>query len=340
MPRRPTQQQVFDDLLSRYEQSVRDAFLAAIDDLRTAAEVQKVIAALQAGDIQSAIEALHLDPAAFGPLQEAVRAAYIAGGQGATSTMPAALIIRFDGRNFRAENWLRTHSAELVTRIIDDQRKAIRAALVSGMEAGRNPRNVALDIVGRIDRASGKRVGGLIGLTAPQERAVEAARLELASSDPASLRAFLSRARRSKTFDRSVLKAIREETALPAETQRKALAAYTARLLQLRGEVIGQKEAFTALAQGKNEAYAQAIDSGQVPASAVTKKWRHFPNEHPRRQHIQMSGKTVRFDEVFVLPDGTRMRFPHDPEAPIEQVAGCHCAADYSIRFLDIALAA
>lgn len=68
-------------------------------------------------------------------------------------------------RNTAVENWLRDHGAELVKQVTDDQIAAIRLAIQKGIEAGRNPRNIALDIVGRIDKITGRRVGGIIGLT-------------------------------------------------------------------------------------------------------------------------------------------------------------------------------
>jgi len=335
------QQRLFDELLARYAPEVAQAFREAVGDLIRRADLQRVIAALQQGNIDAAIEALHLDPAAFTRLEEAIRSAYVASGDGAALTMPKikdglgqAVVIRFDGRNYRAEAWLRSNGADLVTRIVDDQRAAVRAALVQGMVKGQNPRTVALDIIGRTNRATGAREGGIIGLTSQQEQYARTAREELASGDPELLRHYLTRTRRDKRFDRTVNKSIRDETPVPADTINKAAIAYKRRLLQLRGETLGKVEAFTAIAEGKNEAYAQAIQAGKIDAAAVTKTWRHFGSEHPRIQHIVMAGKSVGFAEDFVLPDGTRMRFPHDPRAPVGHRAGCRCAADYRIDFL------
>lgn len=341
MARKPTQQQLFAELLDRYEPMLAEAFRKAVEDLRSAADLQRVILALSRNDIAGAIEALHLDPAAYQPLYEAIQQAYNAGGVTAASTIPpikdwnsAAVVIRFDGRNPRAEAWLRDHSSRMITRTVDDQREAVRTAMTRAMQEGVNPRTAALDIVGRVNRATGGREGGVLGLSAPQEQAVSRAKAELASSDPADLKNYLTRVRRDKRFDRTVAKAIREETKVPADVASKAVTRYGARLLQLRGEVIGKNEAFAALAEAKHEAYAQAIESGKLSASAVKKKWRHFASEHPRAQHIIMNGQTVGFDEQFVLPDGTTMRFPHDPSAPIGHTAGCHCQGDYVVDFL------
>ena len=343
MARKPSQSQVFDDLLSRYEQSIADAFRAAIDDLRSAADLQRVIAALQANDIEAAITALHLDPAAFNALQDAVAGSYTAGGQAAVASMPAftsvtgaAMVIRFDARNLRAERWLRDHSAELVTRIVEDQRVAVRQALISGMARGANPRNVALDIVGRLNRATGRREGGIIGLTSPQERLVEAARTELASTDPALLRNYLDRARRDRRFDRSIQKAINDGTPIPADVQARAVQQYENRLLALRGETVGRTEALTSLHAAQQEAYDQAIERGAVSASQVRTVWRSAGDGLVRHTHRVLNGESVAHGEPFVSPSGARLRFPGDRAlgAPAAEVANCRCHTEKRVDFL------
>jgi hypothetical protein len=342
MPKPTKAQQLFDELLSRYGQSIADAFQKAVDDLRANVDLQRVIAAVQANDLNAAITAMHLDPAALAPLEDVISAAFTAGGQAVAQTMPAmkdragnAVVIRFNGRNLRAEQWLKAHSSQLVTDIVQDQRTSVRNALTAGMQKGQNPRTVALDVVGRIDPATGKREGGIIGLTSIQEDYARTAADELASGDPAQLRNYLTRGRRDKRFDRAVQKAIDSQQPVPADIAAKAVRNYRNQLLRLRGETIGKHEAFASLSTAKHEAYTQATERGDIAAAAVTKKWRHFANEHPREQHVAMAGKKVGLRDPFILPDGTRMLYPHDPSAPASQTLGCHCAADYEISFLD-----
>lgn len=335
MPRKPTAQQLYDELTERYGREIAAAFEQAIDDLRSAADLQRAQAAIEAGDLNALVQALHLDPAAYSPVLDAVQRAYGAGGQVTASSLPklkdATLFVRFNARNPAAERWLKDHASEWVTRTLDDQKAAIRQRLETGLQRGENPRTTALDIVGRLNRATGKREGGVIGLTAQQEQYLESARQELAGGD---LRNYLTRARRDRRFDRAVKKALETGDPIPADLQRKAVQQYSNRLLKLRGDVIGQHETFTALAASKHEAYRQAIENGAVSPSAVKKKWKHLPSEHPRLQHVAMQGKTVGFSEPFILPDGTRMLYPHDPSAPIRHTAGCHCQADYVVDFL------
>lgn len=338
MARKPTQAQLFAELQARYGPETANAFMAAVRDIKRAADVRRVIQALAAGDIEAAIQATNLDPAVYGPMQDAIAQAFRAGGQATAESMPvlrdetgARMVFRFDGRNLRVEELLREHSAALVTNIDDDARQGLRLAATAGMERGDNPTTTALNMVGRINRVTGQREGGIIGLTVPQVEFVENARAQLASGDPKAMRAYLERGRRDKRFDRSVTKAIREGKPVPKEIADKAITAYSNQLLKLRGDTLGLNETFTALESSKREAYAQAIESGKVTAQAVTKKWRHLSSENPRVDHVAMAGRVVPFDQPFVLPDGTMMQHPHDPSAPVRHVAGCKCQCDYRI---------
>lgn len=338
------QQQLFAELQDRYGRAVAEAFFRAVEDLRAGVELQRVTVAIENGDVDAALEALHIDPAAYADVSEAVRQSYLEGGRATAQQLPrrrpdgTAMVVRFNGANPEAERWLSTSSAALVTRITADQREAVRQRLSAGMQNGQNPRVVALDIVGRINRATGKREGGILGLSAVQAEYVATARDELTSDDPAILGHFLTRARRDRRFDRSITKAIREGQALQPEIARKAAAGYERRLLQLRGEMIGKVEVFNALAEAKDRAYWQAVDEGKLSAEMVRIRWRHLSNEHPRLDHVAMNGRTIKLGGRFVLPDGTSMRFPHDPDGSVKHNAGCHCQGDYRVDWLATAV--
>lgn len=341
MARRLTQQQLFAELLDRYGPEVAKRFMEGVADLRSSADLQKVITALESGNVVEALEALHLDPAAYSAMLDAITAAYSEGGQAALRSLPdrtpggAALVVRFNVRNSRAEGWLKAHSSRLVTGIVADQREAARAALTAGLERGANPRTTALDVIGRINPATGKREGGVLGLSTPQEAYVRNARAELAGS-PADLRAYLGRARRDKRFDRSVEKAIREETSLPADIQAKALAQYKNRLLALRGEMIGRTETLTALQAAKHQAYLQAVDEGKIQESAVRRTWKSAGDLRVRHTHVGLNGDTAGLREAFRSPSGARLLFPGDTSlgAPASETIGCRCDVSYRIDFL------
>lgn len=337
MAPRATQQQVYDALLTQYGKTIADAFEAAIQDLRSNAELGRAIRAIQSGNIEAAIEALHLDPAAYAAMLDQIQQAYANGGQTAVGFLPSqapngvALVIRFNARNLRAENWLRDHSSELITRILDDQREAVRSALVEGMARGVNPTTTALDIVGRVEKATGRREGGILGLSAPQAQYVQSARKELADGDPEGLRNYLTRERRDKRFDRTVQKAIDSEAPVPADVIRKAVDGYERKLLKLRGDMIGRTEALTSLHAAQHEALQQAVDSGALTESQIRRVWSSVGDMRVRHTHRVLDGDTVGLNETFRSPSGARLRFPGDPLAPASERIACRCSVNVRV---------
>lgn len=342
MPSNRSQTRLYQELTDRYGRLVADAFFKAFDNLRAMAEIQRVTAALEQNDFDGALDALHIDPEVLNEIADRVREAYQEGGKTAAEGMPrrrpdgTALVMRFDGRNPEAEAWLSGHSSDLITRITTEQRDMVRDAMVDAMRRGVSPRTAALQIVGRVNRVTGRREGGILGLTAAQEAYVRSAREELSSSDPVALRHYLTRGRRDKRFDRSITKAIREGRAPDPAIAAKALTAYERRLLQLRGETIGRVEAMTSLQRSKYEAYRQAVASGKVAANAVTKVWRSAGDMRVRHTHIALNGDSARLDEAFRSPSGALLRFPMDTGlgAGPAEVVNCRCDADYRIDFL------
>lgn len=337
MARTPNSAARLRELIASFEPDLQKAFLEAIDDIKSKAEIGRIAALLERGDIEGAIRAINIDPVAFRGLDEAIRRAYIAGGTSTTSGLPtlrdpegARLVIRFDARNPRAESWLTSHSSQSITRIVDDQRGAVRTALTDGMARGDNPRRTALDVIGRVNRATGRREGGVLGLTSPQERFVANARAELASGDPSQLRAFLERTRRDKRFDRTILKAIRDGKPLDAETINRIVGRYSDSLLQLRGETIARTEAMASLHASQHEAMRQAIDSGAVSRQDVRKVWVATKDKRTRDTHAALDGESMGIDQPF----SNGLQYPGDPAGPPEEVISCRCTMLLRVDFL------
>jgi hypothetical protein len=337
MARRPTQRRLFRELMAKYGLKVAQAFMAAINDLRSNVELQKVIAALERGDLQGAMDALHLSRAAFAGLEAKITEAFTAGGQGAVASMPAAVSIgfRFDPGNQRAASWIRQFSGNLITGLVDGERQQARNFLADGMARGAHPRSVGLELVGRISRATGNREGGLIGLSAPQRAYVRAARIELGSADPKLLKHYLTRTRRDRRYDRTVLKAIREGKAIDRDTASLMVTRYSARLIQLRGEVIARTEGLQAIRAAKHEAYQQLVDDGRVAEIDIERGWHTAGDRRVRDTHEGMSGQTVRgLSLPFQSPSGALLMFPGDTSlgAGAEEIVACRCDESISVR--------
>lgn len=354
------------------EPSIRDEFLRAVRGVRDEANIGLIAELLQAGQVDAAATALGINAARFAELTEQVRNAYLAGGRYGAATMPvlrmdptmivaggytpatrqARLSARFDMRNPRAEQWLAEHSSRLVREIVADQRNLIRSALTAGMEAGRNPRQTALDIVGRV--VGGRRVGGVVGLTEQQAGFVVNARRELSSIhiprprifDPVSGRSrfdgpdhaasYFARTRRDRRFDGIVRRAIAAGQPVSEADIDRIVGRYSDRLLALRGEMIARTESITAFASGRDEAVVQAVEAGGAKPENVRKVWRATMDSRTRDAHAELNGQEVGLNEPFESPTGARLMHPGDSSmgAGPADVIGCRCLVEYVVDHL------
>ncbi|MGB3898186.1 MAG: head morphogenesis protein [Mesorhizobium sp.] len=341
MLKRLSPRERLEQLAATWEPVIRQAWDEAIEAIKSAIVLKRIIERLERHDIAGAVRALGIDDVAFRPLEEAIRQTFNAGGIDAVSGMPTLrdpdgyqVRVQWDIRNLGAEAWLREHSTTLVTNIVADQQVALRTAFEEGLARGDNPTRTAITVAGRVNRATGRRQGGIVGLTGAQGRFVANARQELLAGDPEGIRNYLDRSRRDKRFDRTVAKALRERKPLPRETVDKIVGRYADGLLKLRADTIALNETFNSLAASKDLAFRQQIEAGKLRADAVTKTWHHTPQEHPRVQHVEMQGQKVQFDQPFVAPDGTLIPYPHAPGVPAKHTLGCKCLAEYRIDFV------
>ncbi len=332
----------FSRLIASLEPQIQQAFLAAIEDVTSAAQMAIIEGAIDRGDLEAVIQALHLRPEFFAPLDDALRRAYIMGGADLLQALPklqdpagnGRLVIRFRGRHPRAERWINNHSSSLVTGILDDQRQSIRQSLRANLELGRNPRQTALELVGRIDRAKGRRVGGLIGLTSDQATWVRNLRAELA--DPDQMARYFTRTKRDRRYDGLVRRHLSEGRPLAQADIDRIAGRYADRLLKLRGDTVARTETIASLNAGRNEGLEQLIDTGAVNRDQVKIAWNATGDGRTRDSHAAMHGQTVKFGEAFTSPTGARMLHPRDTSlgAGGADVIGCRCYAQVKIDHL------
>jgi len=283
--------------LEQIEPQLRDAFIEAVQRITDNVELGRIEALIREGRIDDALRALNINPTLFSGLHEAERAGLVAGGNLVLSGLKirdpftgSRVVLGFDGRALRAEQWAAQASSRLITEIVDDQMQMAREVIRAGIEAGRNPRSIALELVGRIDKATGKRSGGFIGLTGQQARWVMNAERQLRDLDAG----YLSRARRDKRYDRLVLRAIKDGKPLAEADIRQITGRYRDRLLNLRGETIARTEALNALRAGRHEGYEQLIQSGKVRADQVTVTWSATMDGRTRDSHQALNGQKIR----------------------------------------------
>jgi len=339
MARKPSLKKQLEALADTLIPDVRKAFMASIRDVSETAMLGAIIEAIREGDLEKAFRATGLSPAAMRPVSAMIETAFEKGGVTVSNALPninsasGPTIFRFDVRNSRAEAWLRDQSSGLVTRITEQTRTNIQTIVQAGMRDGRNPRNVALDIIGRVDPTTGRRTGGIVGLTDQQAKWVANARRELSGVPDA---AYFSRVQRDRRFDKIVQRAINDGKPLDAGKVDALIGKYSDNLLQLRGETIARTEMLQALAKSQDEAIRQAIDTGAVKPQNITKKWDATGDKRTRESHAAMDGQSVKMDEAFTTPDGHKLLIPGDSSlgAPASEIINCRCRVDYDIDFL------
>jgi hypothetical protein len=328
-------------LIEKWAPELQAAFIDALAKIADSINLARLTAALQRGDVDAALREVNLDPLQFRDLDKTISDAYEDGGSSLAArlrpyenTVGHRLTVLFDGRNLRAERWIRNHSSTLVKEITEDQKVAIRQHLEAGIVTGTNPRTVALSLVGKINPQTGKREGGVIGLTSSMEGWARAYEEELKSGD----RAFLRRAMRDRRFDASVLKAIKDGKPLSPDQIAKMVSAYRARALKYRADTIARTEAITALNQSQMEATQQAIDRGAVLPKYITKRWRSAADARVRHTHSVLNNKRVPFTGLFTSPSGAKLAYPGDPTAPPEERCNCRCELSINIDYIAMQL--
>lgn len=331
------------ELLDDLSPVVQEAFLQSVRNIQSDVQLRLLTEAYGRGDIEGFIRLLNVENAYFAPLDRALTEAHTQGGDWAVDGLKAmaqsqgaTLVGRFDGRNPRAEALLAERSSALITNIVADQVASVRSVLSANMTAGVNAKTASLDIVGRMNKITGRRDGGFLGLTQQQTGYTQNALSQLRSGDPAELSKYLTRTRRDKRFDGLVRKAIKDGKPVSAADAKRMVDRYSDRLLKLRGETIARTELLGSLHQAQNEGLQQMIDSGKVDASAVTRTWDAANDSDTRDSHRALDETQPDSSGIFTTGDGNRMRHPGDASlgAPADEIINCRCRIVVDIDFL------
>lgn len=341
--------------LDRLEPAIRDAFIEAFEQVTSVIRLQQLEDMISAGNIEAAIDALRLEQGFFGPLYEAQRLTLLEGGALIMSEVPlrnpydgSKFVFSFNGRHDRAEKWIREQSSRLITEVIEEQKEQARIVIREAAEIGQHPRDTARAIVGKVDRVTGKREGGFIGLDGRRQGVFNKVMDRMAT--PEGVRDLVTVPRDGRppfvTLDsvneatkQRILRAHKAGTAVDAadiEISRKQL---HNKLLKDRGDTIGRTEALNGLRAGRHEGFLQLTESGTVRADQVRIRWQASLDSRVRDSHRHLHGQTVKLGEFFNPAPGVFMQYPGDlehslgnPRGLAANVIQCRCLAVYRIR--------
>jgi hypothetical protein len=309
-----------DRLLDQQEARIATILRTAINSLKDEIDLDELATLLEQGRVNEAIDKLQY---AADQLGAASNVAFVTAGQSAADWMQNAGVARiaFDQVNLLAVAQMQAARLELIREFTNEQRKATSMALISGVEAGTNP------------RAAARNFRDSIGLTTNQWGHVASYRaaLERVGVDDQAAENALGRALRDGRGDKQIRAAARANRKLAAEKIDWLVARYTARYVKHRAEVIGRTEALRAVNQGNEEAFRQAIAAGTIRAEQLERTWRTRLDTRERKTHRFLNGQKRGWGEVWVTENGT-LRYPGDPEAPASETIQCRCAILTRIR--------
>lgn len=221
--------------------------------------------------------------------------------------------------------------------LVEDMREAARKQLVAGMDANKTPQSIALDLIGRKSKLTGKRVGGVIGLTARQADFIIEAEAKLLSGDPELMRQYLTLKTRDRRFDGVVRRAIKDGKPVSSGDTARLITQLREKNLRYRAKLIADNEAITAMRAGRHEGYRQLLDSGSVSEDQIERSWDATGDALTRPDHLLMEGQMVRgLTAPFTFPDGSQAMFPGDASmgAPARQIVRCRCFDRVRIRYI------
>ncbi|WP_341959187.1 hypothetical protein [Pseudomonas sp. RC10] len=317
--------------------AAQQAYLSQISDSISAATLAEVQRAIEQHDDNKVMALLPVG--LFAGFVELLRSAFVRGGSTELRDVRVVGLLigrEFDAYDTDAANFLRDQRTGFLATAAADRASAIRAILEAGRTRGQSASTTAMDLIGRVNKQTGRRSGGVLGLSAPFTQAVIAARAELSSNDPAQLRKYLKRGRRDPIFDKAVRTALEFGKRLTADSINTIVDRYSERLLDTQALNAATTFLAQSIAEGRDQAWRQANDRADNRL-LVTKTWNSKGDAHVRSTHVALNKQKVQQDQPFVSPSGARLMYPGDTSlgAPRDEIVNCRCAAEYSATRID-----
>jgi hypothetical protein len=304
------------------------AFRRAVEGIRSetvlkelAASIENALASgITEAAVQAAIENSALDTLSrqLKDLVDQTRKVYAEGANIVEEQLPRGFKARFsfDEVNPRAAKFLHEYRMDLITRIGEDSRAAIRAAVQEGVARGANPVQFA------------RTIRDHIGMTEAQAKAAMNYRRMLESGDPGLMGQTLTRALRDARYDGTVERAAEAGRRLPQAKINELVDRYIDRSVKLRAETIGRSESIRAAQAGNHEGWKQFEEQLPEAKGKLRRFWAPTQDERTREAHMtipELNPEGVGLDEPFESILGPIM-FPGDPDAAAANTINCRCA--------------
>ena len=325
-------------LARKLEPGMARAILKALNQLKDSISLDMLADALKSGDVGRVLALLDVELflAGAADLRSAANGAAWAGGAAAAAAIKPLVrggAFAFDQLNPRLIDWLQSYSLGMIRQIHDGTKEGVRQALISGMNQGRNPIDVARaikPIIGLTDRQAQavmnfrkeletfhlRRTGGGYNLGAKIDR-VNGRQVFRPGEDGTPKDGITERRLRDFRFDGQLSAAARNKKPLSPAKIDQMVDAYSRKYLRHRSEVIARTEAMRTTNIGVQDAWRQVIEANKVSESLVRRQW-HVSRDERTCETCSpipsMNPKVgVEFGKPFRPPKGLVMLPPLHP---------------------------
>ncbi|WP_442596307.1 hypothetical protein ACSBPU_05590 [Parapusillimonas sp. JC17] len=319
--------------------------MASVTDLQSNVDWRALLDALEQRDIDRAVAALNIDPAAWSEYSSTMTEVYAKAGASTAAQIRQAGIaeigIRFRMTNPRAQEWIAQNVANKVVGFSSEQIQVARALIEAGYARGAHPHGIALDLAGRALGPGGLRAGGILGLDGPRAARLQAVVEGMRTAD--GVRSLVIehadgnlslRYRVNKATAQRIIRAYKADTHVPEADRLISERQYKNALLKDRANTIAETETGNAVMSARMEEWRQLVETQGISPANVIKTWRHRrgADKFHRPDHRAMSGHQVRgLDTPFEFPDGVAMQHAHDPAGGAKHVIRCGCDTEFRI---------
>lgn len=286
-----------DQRLAKLEARIRQLYQKFLIKFEGSDEFEAVEMLMLQGDTEQAIATIEAAmDSEFGDFEELVQSAVKDEHRALGLLLAAALLFRITSDDLRL--LIVNNRAALLQRIKTGQRRALESALIDAYTSDRSPATALRDA---------------LGLSAPLYGAVE------------NYRNVLRRQRQQDVESGRRPSMTEEQIARMANAYRK-------KLQRIRARQVARSTATRVISESQDLAVRQAVAQGAVEESKVTRVWNRIPDDRVRDAHDVMQGQKAGLNETFTDGSGNTLRFPGDPQAPLETTINCRCTLTLQLK--------
>lgn len=313
-------------IADKYRPAIRDALLAAFEELRNQNTLNEIASIYEVGGIDAVMGTLSdMHNVLSQNVLDNIDSAIIEGGRTALQFIPTSGIVvtsyQFNVFHQPTVDFISQYRLNLINGITAETTEAIRTSLFNQAISGANPIDVA------------RTFRGTIGLTTNQEQAVRNYRTALENLD----RTALNRKLRDKRFDSTITRAIDNNTPLTSEQIDRYVNRYRERFIKYRSEMIARTESMRAVSVGQDESIRQMLQQG-VLDDDLRQFWVYTKDNRTRDPHrlvpamnngiksdkLGSTGEGIPLTQLFQTPLGP-LRYPRDPNGTASNTINCRC---------------